>query len=234
MASADNASVDDIYRDYAAEQLALGRAKIQQGALTDALEPLRRASGYPTTAAAAHNAMGVVYAKLGRKDVAERMFRMAMAEAPGEAKFAANLRRLETEGMAVPSAASAPAMTAQAGGTPAAPSQAPIAPPALALAAIKSAIQATGPAPAVTPAVAMVRPAFGSAVQVSQPTGPIQRLSRFEVRVGGAAPAMPLRVRQALAADLRNYPQRIRIQASGPSAPGSAVGPAAYPVRVNF
>lgn len=227
MASADSSNVDDIYRDYATDQLELGRNRIQHGALTEALEPLRRASFNPATAAAAHNAMGVVYARLGRRDVAERMFRLAMEENPDEPKFAANLERLEAAGMAAASPAAVPALTAQAGNGGAMPLAALA--PANAMGA--PAIQAAKDAPVVQ----TMRPTYGGAIQISQPSGPIQRLSQYEVRVGGPTiPARSARVRQAYAGDLPNYPQRIRIEVSGPPSLRTDRPSAAYPVRVNF
>ena len=198
MASADSSNVDAIYRDYATDQLELGRNRIQHGALTEALEPLRRASFNPATAAAAHNAMGVVYAKLGRRDVAERMFRLAMTENPDEPKFAANLERLEASGMVAASPAAVPAWTAQAGNGAAMPLASPA--PAPAIATVEPSIQAARAAPAVQ----TMRPTYGGAIQISQPSGPIQRLSQYEVRVGGpATPARSARVRHAYAGDLQ-------------------------------
>ena len=227
MASADSSNVDDIYRDYATDQLELGRNRIQNGALTEALEPLRRASFNPATAAAAHNAMGVVYARLGRNDVAGRMFRLAMEENPGEPKFAANLERLEAAAMAATSALPVPASTPQAGNG----GGMPLAVLAPATARVEPVMQAARAAPAVQ----TMRPAYGGAIRVSQPSGPAQRLSQYEVRVGGpATPARTARVRQAYAGDLPSYPQRVHIEISGPSAQRGNRPSAAYPVRVNF
>jgi tetratricopeptide (TPR) repeat protein len=42
----------------------------------------------------AHNGMGVAYAELGRADLAERYFLLAIASAPEDRRFAANLSRL--------------------------------------------------------------------------------------------------------------------------------------------
>lgn len=170
--------------------------------------------------------MGVVYAKLGRKDVAERMFRLAISQDPAEPKFAANLERLEASGATAPSPAAASAAPMQASNVNALPPAAAL--PAIAVSAAP--LQAAKPEQAVH----ILRPAFGSAVQVSQPVGPIQRLSQYEVRVGGStAPARTARVRQAYAGDLPTYPQRFRIEVSSPGAAGAARS-AAYPARVSF
>jgi tetratricopeptide (TPR) repeat protein len=230
LASADSSSVEDIYRDYATEQLELGRARIQQGALTEALEPLRRASANLATAAAAHNAMGVVYARLGRSDVAERMFRLAMERDPSEPKFAANLERLEATAAIAASPRAVPAvpeLTAQAGNSGAAPLAAAAAPPAMVEAKVQAAM--------AVPAVQFVRTAYGAGIQVSQPAGPVQRLSQYEVRVGGAAPqARRAVIRQAHAGNVTGYPLRFRIEVSSPAASGTARTAVGYPARVTF
>jgi tetratricopeptide (TPR) repeat protein len=227
IASARSSNVEDIYRDYAADQLELGRGMIQQGAYTAALEALRRASFHPATAAAAHNAMGVVYAKLGRKDIAERMFRLAINENPGDPKFASNLERLEATGAIAHSPKADSAMPAQAGnvGTM----------PLAALVPANSAGDAPIRAAQVVQALRIMRPAYGAALEVSQPAGPIQRLSQYEVKVGGAAtPTRSAPVRQAYAGELLGFPQRSRIEVSSPPTQGAARTVHAYPARIIF
>lgn len=77
----------------AAVALEEGRQFLKQGQVASAIVSLQIAAVDPTTAAAAHNGLGVAYATLGRGDMAERYFRQAIAEDPVEAKYSANLAR---------------------------------------------------------------------------------------------------------------------------------------------
>ena len=75
--------------------LAEGRAQLSAGQLSAAAASFRMASTDPKTAAEANNGLAVVYAKLGRSDLAERYFRTALALEPESQRFAANLIRLQ-------------------------------------------------------------------------------------------------------------------------------------------
>jgi tetratricopeptide (TPR) repeat protein len=77
----------------AAIALEEGRQHLTDGNLGSAIAALRNATLDPATAPSAHNALGVAYAMLGRGDLAERYFRQAVEEDPGDARFAANLSR---------------------------------------------------------------------------------------------------------------------------------------------
>lgn len=70
-----------------------GRQQLLRGEVASAIVSLQVASINEETAAAAHNALGVAYSRLGRGDLAERYFRQAVAGDPMEAKYAANLDR---------------------------------------------------------------------------------------------------------------------------------------------
>jgi len=74
-----------------------GRQLLRAGRIAQAIEVLRVAQRDPESMADASNALGVAYAKLGRHDLADRYFRMAVAMAPGEARFAANMLRLQRD-----------------------------------------------------------------------------------------------------------------------------------------
>lgn len=70
-----------------------GRQLLAAGRVAQAIEVLRVAQRDPDAMADASNALGVAYAKLGRHDLADRYFRMAIALQPGDARFAANMLR---------------------------------------------------------------------------------------------------------------------------------------------
>lgn len=78
-----------------------GRAALRAGNLSTAAALLRIAQQNPDTRAAASNGLGVVYVQLGRRDLAERYFRLALAADPANPKYAANLVRLQTEALAL-------------------------------------------------------------------------------------------------------------------------------------
>jgi Flp pilus assembly protein TadD len=72
----------------------LGRRELDAGRTGLALEAFNRALDTGEDAAAALNGIGVVYARLGRYDVAHRMFAQAAEREPDNAKYAANLAKL--------------------------------------------------------------------------------------------------------------------------------------------
>lgn len=74
-----------------------GRQLLQAGRTAQAIELLRVAQRDPASMADASNGLGVAYAKLGRHDLADRYFRMAMALKPEDARFAANMLRLQRD-----------------------------------------------------------------------------------------------------------------------------------------
>lgn len=76
-------------------QLEVGRENLAEGNLATAARYLQGARMHPTTRADATNALGVVYVRLGRLDVASRYFSEALEIEPGNARFATNLARLE-------------------------------------------------------------------------------------------------------------------------------------------
>ncbi len=82
--------------DYAAA-LSEGRFALSSGNLSEAAALFRIAQGGESTYADATNGIAVAYAKLGRPDIAERYFRMAIDSQPENPKFAANLLRLQQD-----------------------------------------------------------------------------------------------------------------------------------------
>ena len=195
-----------------AEQLELGRDRIRAGNFASALEPLKLAALHPDHAAAAHNAIGVAYAKLGRKDIALRFMTLALAEDPASAKYAANLALLRQGGTAetLPPGA-AEARTAEL------------------------------PAPAAAVAPREPHSAFssrnlpganGSTVIATGSGDHIERLSSREVRVGAApAPRYMAGPRNAVAI---TYPLRLALTDSGERKPAGKADDTGYPVRIRF
>ena len=80
---------------YFAERLETGRGLLRAGHLTKAIDAFRQASYDPRFAAEATNGMAVAYTKLGRDDVARKLFLKAIAAAPEDGRFSRNLARLE-------------------------------------------------------------------------------------------------------------------------------------------
>ncbi len=76
-------------------QLEVGRENLADGNLATATRYLQGARMHPATRADATNALGVVYVRLGRLDVAQRYFLEALEVEPENARFATNLARLE-------------------------------------------------------------------------------------------------------------------------------------------
>ena len=79
--------------DYGASQLALGRQMLDQGLYGQAIVAFRNAQRLPQVAAEAHNGLGIGYSQIGRPDLAERYFKQAVMEAPGDSRFQANLSK---------------------------------------------------------------------------------------------------------------------------------------------
>ena len=79
----------------AAASLQEGRQELDRGEIASAIVSFRIAALDQVSIAAAHNGLGVAYARLGRNDLAERYFQQAASEDPAEPKYASNLARLE-------------------------------------------------------------------------------------------------------------------------------------------
>ncbi len=74
-----------------------GRQLLKAGRIAQAIDLLRVAQRDPSSMAEASNGLGVAYAKLGRHDLADRYFKMALALEPTDTRFAANVLRLERD-----------------------------------------------------------------------------------------------------------------------------------------
>ncbi|MCZ8325373.1 MAG: hypothetical protein O9283_08945 [Sphingomonadaceae bacterium] len=73
--------------------LVSGKQALSAGNYGAAIAALRLARLDPASAAEATNGLAVAYAGIGRDDLAERYFRQAVAMAPDDRRFAANLAR---------------------------------------------------------------------------------------------------------------------------------------------
>jgi len=74
--------------------LAQGRAHLLAGDALSAIESFQSALHDSATIPAAHNGLGIAYARLGEEDLAEHYFERAVAGDPDNPRFAANLKRL--------------------------------------------------------------------------------------------------------------------------------------------
>lgn len=197
--------------EYAAGQLSLGREALGLEQWGLALTSFRLVRHMPEHAAEASNGMAIAYANIGRPDLAERLFRDAVALAPGDRRYQANLTRFYavTPEFAVKTDRG-----------------------------VELAAAATAAMEQAIPAVRTILPRAGSAtIRLVMPASRMVRVSAGEVRLGLPAQAAP---RPALAASggRRVNPQFRRTPTL--STASMAVAPsrvtvrsaAAYPVRI--
>ena len=90
---ASSGIVRDVATDFGDEQLAAGKAALAAGRTSEAIDAFMIARLYPQLAADAHNGLAVAYSQLGRDDLTERFFQTAIALAPSDERFQANLAR---------------------------------------------------------------------------------------------------------------------------------------------
>ncbi len=205
---------------YAEAQMALGKESLDSGQYGLAIIAFRNARVFPDHAAGAYNGLAVAYLQLDRPDLAERFFKQAVAEAPGNKRFQANLALFYK---AVPEVAvrttrdEAPAL------------------PSLAL---------NEPASAPRAVQLMARAGEHRAVTVQAATGHLVRVSANQLLIGGStlrAPSFDGRRRSPNVATMAarqpvrrvnpQYPKRFAIAAPGPT---QATAGSSYPVRVRF
>ena len=91
--AADLASVD--MSDYFSARLEAGRVHLAHGRPAAAVTAFRQASYNAAHAGRAYNGMGAAYSQLGRDDLAQRYFEMAVAADPADKRFSRNLARLD-------------------------------------------------------------------------------------------------------------------------------------------
>lgn len=199
---------------YAAAQIAEGRQALQDAQYGQAIIAFRNAQRFPETAAAAANGLGVAYAQIGRSDVAEHYFELAVSQAPDDRRFSANLERLRYQLAAQQTivsikpalAGEAPAMIAAFPGT-----------------AARAGIRVEAPA-------ARIARVSEAEVRLAPKDAESADLRR---RAPAAAPAAAV-VATSAQPDRRrnpNYPIRVELT---PSAMADAGDKPAYPVRIAF
>ena len=206
--------------DYAESQMALGKEGLDTGQYALAIVGFRNARIFPEQAAGAYNGLAIAYLRLDRPDLAERFFKQAIVEAPGDKRYQANLARFY---QAVPDVAVR--NTRDEG-----PAQASLAPEQ----------QASAPREIRL----MARAGEHRAVTVQGATGQLIRISANQLMIGGRAPGAPpldarrrsptaatVAARQPLRRVNPQYPNRFAIVAP---APAQATAGSNYPVRIGF
>jgi tetratricopeptide (TPR) repeat protein len=78
---------------FGSTELERGRIALKAGYPGNAIQQFRMAALNPDTAGDAYNGLGVAYAKLGRAELAERYFKMALSVDGNNPRYAANLSR---------------------------------------------------------------------------------------------------------------------------------------------
>lgn len=76
---------------FAAAQMAAGREALSNEQYGAAVIAFRNAWLAPEYSAAASNGLAIAYSEIGRPDLAERYFKRAIAEAPGDVRYRSNL-----------------------------------------------------------------------------------------------------------------------------------------------
>lgn len=202
---------------YADTQIAEGRQALQDAQYGQAIIAFRNAQRFPETAAAAANGLGVAYAQIGRSDVAEHYFELAVSQAPDDRRFSANLERLRYQ------------LAAQQ-----------------TIVSIKPTLAGEAPAGSMAGRMIAAFPgtAARAGIRVEAPAARIARVSATEVRLAPTdaeradprrrAPAAAVVVATSAQPDRRrnpNYPIRVALT---PSAMADAGDKPAYPVRIAF
>ena len=206
--------------DYAQSQMALGKEGLDTGQYALAIVGFRNARIFPEQAAGAYNGLAIAYLQLDRPDLAERFFKQAIAEAPGDKRYQANLARFY---QAIPEVAVR--VTRDEAAT---------------LASLAYNQQASAPR-----AIQLVaRAGEHRAVTVQAATGQLIRVSANHLMIGGGTPGAPsldARRRSPTAATVAvqkpvrrvnpQYPNRFSFAAP---VPAQATAGSSYPVRIGF
>ncbi|MEY4721093.1 MAG: hypothetical protein RIQ46_818 [Pseudomonadota bacterium] len=168
--------------------LLAGKDALRQGQYAAAITDFRIARLDPALEAEAFNGLAIAYSNIGRPDLSERYFRQAVALAPDDRRFAANLARFRqiTGDQPMPAApASFPALAQTLAQAPGRTEASPVPQPAPVLAgAVVSAV----PSPTGSVAVVSRAPDPSGPVGVVV-SGPAKSPAAVAVRVGVPAPA---------------------------------------------
>lgn len=91
IARASAKAENSVIAAFGSEQLEEGRKALSEGRTTDAIDAFMLAKAFEEQAPAAYNGLAVAYSRLGREDLTERFFRLAIALAPEEQRYRSNL-----------------------------------------------------------------------------------------------------------------------------------------------
>lgn len=213
MARAPADADSTLIANFGSEQLELGRTALKEGHTVAAIDAFMIAKSFEREAPAAYNGLAVAYSRLGREDLAERFFQEAVARAPDDTRFRANLATFYVR-HGIPRSTQ----------------------PALAIAEVEPVV---APAPQVAAApvqVGSVRidPVAAvdakSKVSARTPSSGLRRISRHEVKIVGNTRRVIVEVGGA------TTPARVgtvKLAATGSRTPLKQARPA-YPVRVTL
>lgn len=194
--------------NFGSEQLELGRTALKEGRTVAAIEAFMIAKSFEREAPAAYNGLAVAYSRLGREDLAERFFQEAVARAPDDTRFRANLANFYVR-HGIPRSTQ----------------------PALAIAPVEPLV---APAPELAAAPVQADPVAAvdakSKVSARTPSSGLRRISRHEVKIVGDTRRVIVEVGGA------TTPARVgtvKLAATGARTPLRKARPA-YPVRVTL
>lgn len=193
---------------FGSDQLEVGRTALKEGRTVAAIDAFMIAKSFEREAPAAYNGLAVAYSRLGREDLAERFFQEAVARAPDDTRFRANLATFYVR-HGIPRSTQ----------------------PALAIAQVEPVV---APAPEVAAAPVQVDPVAAvdakSKVSARTPSSGLRRISRHEVKIVGNIRRVIVEVGGA------TTPARVgtvKLAATGSRTPLRQARPA-YPVRVTL
>lgn len=194
--------------NFGSEQLELGRTALKEGHTVAAIDAFMIAKSFEREAPAAYNGLAVAYSRLGREDLAERFFQEAVARAPDDTRFRANLATFYGR-HGIPRSTQ----------------------PALAIAQVEPVV---APAPEVAAAPMQVDPVATvdakSKVSARTPSSGLRRISRHEVKIVGNTRRVIVEVGGATT---QARVGTVKLAATGSRTPLKQARPA-YPVRVTL
>lgn len=200
--------------DYGNLQLAAGRKALDEGRTSDAIDAFMVARLYEPNAAAAYNGLGVAYSRIGRADLAERFFRTAIAHAPDDTRYRANLATFYSRNNMIRSVDQTPMLAADTAERP----------------AETRPVERTA---SIAPPSATVH--IGVAPEAAVAANRLQRISAHEVMIGRAmksADNSGASLVRTASAPAPAYPIRVAITEA--PAPARRAPQSTYPVRIEL
>lgn len=98
--------------DYGVQLVSEGRDALAEGRVMDAIDSFQIAKYYPEQAPAAYNGLAVAYSRVGRTDLTERFFAMAVSLAPQDDRYRANLALFHSRNGIPPATTATPELAA--------------------------------------------------------------------------------------------------------------------------